>query len=100
MRNTGLFSRLFNQQPATEMVQRIAGGVGVAVLLTMTGIAAAQNSTAQVATPDSQMSIPDGYSAHGTVDLGGHISGVTGSMAMYDTLVNLQSGPRVLGETF
>jgi hypothetical protein len=66
----------------------------------MTGIAAAQNPTAQVATPDSQMSIPDGYSAHGTVDLGEHMSGLTGSKAMYDTLVNIQSGPRVLGETF
>jgi hypothetical protein len=100
MRNTGWFSRLSNQQPATAMIQRIAGGVGVAVLLMMTGIAAAQNPTAQVATPDSQMSIPDGYSAHGTVDLGEHMSGLTGSKAMYDTLVNIQSGPRVLGETF
>jgi hypothetical protein len=100
MRNTGLFSRLFNQQPATAMIQRIAGGVGVAVLLMMTGIAVAQNPTAQMPMPDSQMSIPDGYSAHGTADLGGHMSGVTGSNAMYDTLVNLQSGPRVLGETF
>ncbi|MGA3009239.1 MAG: hypothetical protein ABSD72_03165 [Terracidiphilus sp.] len=100
MRNTGWFSRLFNQQPATAMIQRIAGGVGVTVLLIMTGTAAAQNPTAQVATPDSQMSIPDGYSAHGTVDLGGHVSGVIGSMPMYDTLVNIQPGPRVLGETF
>jgi hypothetical protein len=100
MRNTGWFSRLFNQQPSTAMIQRVAGGVGVAVLLMMTGIAAAQNPTAQIPTPDSQMSIPDGYSAHGTADLGGHMSGLTGSKAMYDTLVNIQSGPRVLGETF
>lgn len=82
------------------MIQRIAGGVAVAVLLMMTGIAAAQNPTPQVATPDSQMSIPDGYSAHGSVDLGGHMAGLRGSKAMYDTLVNIQSGPRVLGETF
>jgi hypothetical protein len=100
MRNTGWFSRLFNQQPSTAMIRRIAGGVGVAVLMMMTGIAAAQNPTAQIPTPDSQMSIPDGYSAHGTVDLGGHMAGITGSTAMYDTLVNIQSGPRVLGETF
>jgi hypothetical protein len=100
MRNTGWFSRLFNQQPSTAMIRRITGGVGVAVLMMMTGIAAAQNPTAQIPTPDSQMSIPDGYSAHGTVDLGGHMAGITGSTAMYDTLVNIQSGPRVLGETF
>ncbi|MFY9856008.1 MAG: hypothetical protein WAK26_19240 [Terracidiphilus sp.] len=98
MRNTGWFSRLFNQQPATAMIQRIAGGVGVAVL--MAGIAIAQSPPPQVPTPDSQMSIPDGYSAHGTADLGGHTSRVTGSKAMYDTLVNIQSGPRVLGESF
>jgi hypothetical protein len=34
------------------------------------------------------------------MDVGGRITGLTGSGAMYDTLVNLQSGPRVLGQTF
>ena len=28
------------------------------------------------------------------------MAGISGSGAMYDTMVNLQSGPRVLGETF
>lgn len=37
-----------------------------------------------------------GYATHQTVDLGGHIVGVYGSKPMYDTLVNLQSGPRIL----
>ena len=46
------------------------------------------------------MSVPTGYSIHQSVDLGGHMASITGSGAMYDTLVNLQSGPRVLGETF
>jgi hypothetical protein len=35
-----------------------------------------------------------------TADLGGHLVGVSGSGAMYDTLVNLHSGPRVLGQTY
>ena len=100
MRNTGWFSRLFNQQPSTTIIERMAGGVGVAVLLMMIGSASAQNPAAQVPLPDSQMSIPDGYSAHGTVDLGGHMANITGSTAMYDTLVNIHSGPRGLGETF
>ncbi len=43
------------------------------------------------------MAAPDGYSTHQSVDLGGRIAGITGSRAMYDTLVNLQSGPRVQG---
>ena len=43
--------------------------------------------------------IEDGYIVHNTVDLGGHMVGISGSGSMYDTLVNIQSGPRVLGQT-
>jgi hypothetical protein len=101
MNKIGRFSRLSNQQPSLATVfQRVAGGIGVAMLLMMTGIAVAQNPTAPIPTPESKMSIPAGYSAHQSVDLGGRISSLKGSQAMYDTLVNLQSGPRVLGETF
>ena len=46
------------------------------------------------------MSVPNGYSVHQSVDVGGRIADKAGSGAMYDTLVNLQSGPRVLGHTF
>lgn len=65
------------------------------------GMAVAQNPapSAEVPTP-AQMTVPDGYTAHHTVDLGGRMSSLSGSQAMYDTLVNLQSGPRVLGESF
>jgi len=103
MKKIGWFSRLSNQhqQPSPERIQRIAGGIGVAILL-MTGSAAAQNPTpaAPLPTPEAQIAAPQGYAIHQSVDLGGHIVGLTGSQAMYDTLVNLQSGPRVLGETF
>lgn len=77
------------------MIQRIAAVIGVAVLLTMTGIAAAQ-----IPTPHEPMSVPNGYTTHQTVDVGGHIADIKGSGAMYDTLVNQQSGPRLLGGTF
>jgi hypothetical protein len=77
------------------MIQRIAAGLGVSILLMMTGVAAAQNPA-----PVAPMSVPNGYASHETVDVGGHMVGLTGSGAMYDTLVNIQSGPRVLGETF
>jgi hypothetical protein len=102
MKNIGWFSRLSNQQPSSRMVQRIAGGIGIAILLMTAGIAVAQNPTPAVPlpAPNEQMSIPNGYSAHGSVDVGGHIAGITGSNAMYDTLVNMQTGPRALGETF
>jgi hypothetical protein len=77
------------------MVRRTAGGLAAALLLTMTGIAAAQ-----LPTPTAKMEVPAGYTAHQTVDVGGHMVGLSGSGAMYATLVNQQSGPRVLGESF
>jgi hypothetical protein len=65
-------------------------------------MAAAQNPTpaAPLTAPAAQMVLPAGYMIHQSVDLGGHIAGTSGSGAMYDTLVNMQSGPRVLNETF
>ena len=103
MTKIGWFSRLSNQhqQPSPAMVQRIAGGIGVAILL-MTGSAAAQNPTPAVPlpAPETQIAAPQGYAIHQSVDLGGHLVGLTGSSAMYSTLVNMESGPRVLGETF
>lgn len=70
--------------------------MGAAIVAMMTGMA-----VAQTAAPDAQpMTAPKGYTVHESVDLGGHITDVNGSGAMYDTLVNQQTGPRVLGETF
>jgi hypothetical protein len=102
MRNRGWYSRLSNQRRSDSMVRRCAEGIGVAILLTMTGIAVAQNPTPADPFPThgSPIAVPEGYTAHHSVDLGGHIVNTTGSNAMYSTLVNLQSGPRVLGETF
>ncbi len=95
MKKIGWFSWLFDQQPSPAVAQRIAGGIGVAILLMMTGTA-----VAQIPTETTPMTVPDGYSIRQSVDLGGHMVGITGSPAMYSTLVNMQSGPRVLGETF
>jgi hypothetical protein len=102
MNKIGWFARLPNQQPSAAMIQRIAGGIGVAVIFMMTGSAFAQNptTTTPFPAPETKIAAPNGYTIHQSVDLGGRMSGVTGSGAMYDTLVNLQSGPRVLGETF
>jgi len=100
MKNTGWFSRPSNQQTPSAKCQRVAGGIGVAILLLMTGGAFAQNPASQLAAPTTQASTPDGYSTKSSVDVGGHMVTRSGSAAMYDTLVNVQSGPRVLGETF
>lgn len=95
MNMIGWFS---NQQHSPATARRAAGIAGVALLILMTGIAVAQSPAAPA--PETQMSIPSGYTAHHSIDLGGRISNQVGSGAMYDTLVNLQSGPRVQGETF
>ena len=94
--------RLYHQQLSPAMAQHIAGSIGMGTLWMVTGVAAAQIATplAQVTTPGTQPVAPKGYSLHETIDAGGHIVNTTGSGAMYDTLVNIQSGPRVLGETF
>ena len=40
-----------------------------------------------------------GYFIHQSIDFGGHIVSQSGSGAMYATLVNIQSGPRILDST-
>lgn len=52
------------------------------------------------AAPPSEEVRENGYVIRQTADLGGHIAEVSGSGAMYDTLVDLQSGPRILGQSF
>jgi hypothetical protein len=76
--------------------------MAAAVMIGASGLAIAQTPTpaAPIPAPEAPISAPAGYSIHQSVDVGGRIVGLTGSGAIYDTLVNFQSGPRVLGQTF
>ena len=96
MKNLSWLSRLLNPQPSLAMFL----GMLVAMFLAAACIAVAQTPAVPASAPEAQMSVPNGYSVHESVDVGGRMSGISGSGAMYDTMVNLQSGPRVLGETF
>jgi hypothetical protein len=96
MKNVGCLSRIRNRQPFFAIFVGMAG----AMFLAAACIAVAQNPAEPSPTPGATMSVPQGYSVHESVDLGGRIAGISGGGAMYDTMVNLQSGPRVLGETF
>jgi len=88
--NTGCLTRLFQAQPA----RRMAAGVAVLPWMMVCGV------LAQVPTQfSSKITIPEGYSARHSVDMGGRMVNKVGSGAMYHTLVNDQSGPRVQGET-
>ncbi|AXC13284.1 hypothetical protein ACPOL_4005 [Acidisarcina polymorpha] len=104
MKKTGWIPCLY-QQSAPALAERLASTIGIvafATLLMAADFASAQSPApfAQITTPTAQPVAPKGYSLHETIDLGGHIVNTSGSGAMYNTLVNVQSGPRVLGETF
>ncbi len=91
------------------------------LLLTLTTAAVGQNESSQAGqaqstpsqTPPTQAGQPaakapeepsagkevGGYLVHQSIELGGRITDKFGSTPMYNTLVNLQSGPRVLEQT-
>lgn len=69
--------------------------VSVALLAGLLGFTAV--ATAQDANPKG--TTKDGYAIHQTIDVGGHITSYSGSNAVWDTLVNLHTGPRVLNQT-
>ena len=91
--NTGFFKRYLHAQ--TTRGSLLAAGLAIALPMAAC-IALAQEPAA---TTTSKMTTPQGYSAHYTADVSGRVNDTVGSGAMYDTLVNLQSGPRVSGET-
>jgi hypothetical protein len=97
---------------------RMVAALVMAGLVTIAGSAAGQSAApAPAATPSPAtlaapapaapdvLSSPeevqkDGYVIRQSADLGGHLVGVSGSGAMYATLINLHSGPRILGQTY
>ena len=71
MNTIGWFSRLSNQQPSSAMFRRMAGMLGVAILLLMTGVAFAQDPAAPIPAPGAPVSAPNGYTIHQSIDAGG-----------------------------
>jgi hypothetical protein len=101
MKNNSWFSRLLDRQLSSARVRRAAGVMAVVMLLfCAAGIAVAQNANPATPAPEAKFTTPNGYTSHHSIDMGGRMTNLSGSGAMYDTLVNLQSGPRVEGETF
>jgi hypothetical protein len=88
-------SRLLSEKRSLAAARCIVRGMAAAILGLTAGTA-----VAQLPIFVSHQTAPDGYTLHESIDLGGHVANVDGSGAMYDTLVNQQTGPRILGETF
>ena len=104
MKKIGWLFRLSSKENPPATMERVAGGIGVAILMMAAGMAAAQvqnpSPSDPLPAPETQMSVPAGYEAHESIDVGGRMANITGGGAMYNTLVNLRSGPRVFGEGF
>jgi len=74
------------------------------LVTTISMLAAAQNTQGTGTASGQSSSAPEGwdasgYNVHQTVEFGYRGSDVTGSQAMYDSLVNLRSGPRFLEQS-
>ncbi len=71
-----------------------------ALTVSLPAVLQAQASGAGQAPPSDPDGVTSGgYQIHSSMELGYRTNGVTGSDDMYDTLVNLRSGPRILDET-
>jgi hypothetical protein len=100
MKHSCWFSRLSNQRPSPAEMHRTGKLFAAPILAIASCIAWGQGATPGAQAADAQMSVPQGYSIHQAVDLGGRLNSTAGSEAMYDSLTNLHTGPRVLNETF
>ena len=89
--NPGWISRRLSEKRSLA-ARHIVGGMAAAIL----GLTAS-TAVAQLPIFVSNQAAPEGYTLHESIDLGGHAANIDGSGAMYDTLVNEQSGPRILG---
>lgn len=73
--------------------------IAVAVLaLLVPSLAMGQSEAAQEDDSASNGRVWGNYTVRQSIELGGRITGSSGNQQMYDTLVNLQSGPRLLGQ--
>jgi hypothetical protein len=76
----------------------------MAIIVWSSGTLFAQTPTMSPTPAPAQPAEPNGitsgaYQIHSSVELGYRSNDVTGSGDMYDTLVNLQTGPRILDQT-
>ena len=72
---------------------------GTSAIAQTTAPAPAPAVTQNTTMPSPGDNIRYGYVIHQSVDLGGHIADHSGSGAVYDTMVNLQTGPRILEQS-
>ena len=83
-----------------HMTNTTKRGIAVALLaLAMPLLAPAQQNVQQP--PEEELpagKMMDGYIVQQSVEFGGRITSVNGNQQVYDTLINLRSGPRLFGQ--
>jgi hypothetical protein len=78
----------------------VRAALALVLVVSSTGVLFAQSSGASQTPPAEPDGVTGGgYLVHSSVELGYRSNSVTGSGDMYDTLVNLQTGPRFLDQT-
>jgi hypothetical protein len=93
-----LLSRLFGvHSAASRSGSRALAAIVLAVAVDP--IAGAQQAPQAQAPPGPDEKVIGGYLTHQTIELGGHIVEQSGSGPMYNTLVNIHSGPRILSHS-
>lgn len=70
-----------------------------AILLMLAGTGNAVMGQDVPPPPTPSDNIRFGYIVHQSVDLGGHIADISGNTAVYNTMVNIRSGPRILDQS-
>ncbi len=99
----------FAQQPSHRQRRALTAllcAIAIAMIVWSSAALFAQTPTASpaptpAAAPPTEPDgiIKDGYQIHSSIEVGYRSSDVTGSGDMYDTLVNLQTGPRILDQS-
>ncbi|HST11738.1 MAG TPA: hypothetical protein VLL05_15285 [Terriglobales bacterium] len=82
---------------STTMTSYLRIALLFSLLLSLSTTVLAQSSAPDAATSTPEV-VTGGYVIHQSIDLGVRISDTTGSLNMYNTLVNLHTGPRVFDQ--
>jgi hypothetical protein len=90
----GLRPRLAGKSSGTRF---LLAALASLLLLPSSGMLFAQTLGQNPTEPDGVTG--GGYQIHSSLEVGGRAVGVTGSGDMYDTLVNLRTGPRIFFST-
>ncbi len=86
--------------PRKLNLRSLSAGVLLGVLWILPCQLLGQSSSAEKTASDEPAGVTrGGYLVHSSVELGYRATDITGSGDMYDTLVNLQQGPRLLDQT-